>query len=134
MPPRAVKDFAHPLSSAQTRSTDAVDVVVKQYLPLINNLAFTLGVGRHYVPDLIHTGVVSLLAAHQRFDPSKHTRFGTYAYPYIRGAMLNFIKAELAHGGVSTYASIVSLDAPLPRSEDENVTLHEVVGDESSET
>jgi len=134
MTPRAVKDIAPPLSAAQTRSTDAVDFVVEQYLPLINKLAFKLGAGRDNVPDLIQTGVVGLLAAHQRFDPSKQTRFGTYAYPCIRGAMLNFIKAELAHGGVSTYASIASLDAPLPGSEDENATFHDVVGDESSET
>jgi RNA polymerase sporulation-specific sigma factor len=134
MAPRAVKDFAHPLSAAQSGSTDAVDAIVKQYLPLINKLAFKFGGGRDYVPDLIQTGVVSLLDARQRFDPSQHTRFGTYAYHYIRGAMLNYLKSELAHGGISNYENIVCLDAPLAGSEDETATLHDIIGDKSSET
>lgn len=137
MGPRAVKDVVHLLSAAQTGSTDAVDAVVKQYLPLINKLAHRFGVGTDHIPDLIQTGIVGLLAAHQKFDLSKHTRFGTYAYHYVRGAMLNYLKAEFAHGGVSIYAGVVSLDAPLSEnseSTNETTTLHDVVGDRLSET
>lgn len=132
---RAVKDVVHLLSAAQTGSTDAVDAVVKQYFPLVNKLAYRFGVGTDHIPDLIQTGVVGLLAACQRFDPSKPARFGTYAYHYVRGAMLNYLKTEFAHGGVSTHAGVVSLDAPLENSEstNETTTLHDIIGDRSSE-
>jgi len=134
MGPRAVKDAVHLLSAAQTGSTDAVDAVIKQYLPLINKLAHRFGVGTDHIPDLIQTGVVGLLTAYQRFDPSKHTRFETYAYHYVRGALLNYLKAEFAHGGVSIHAGVVSLDAPLEDSTNETTTLHDIVGDRTSET
>lgn len=41
------------------------------------------------VQDLIGWGYAGLLEAHQRYDDSKSTRFSTYAYYRVRGAMLD---------------------------------------------
>lgn len=41
------------------------------------------------IEDLIAWGYTGLLEAHARFDESKSTRFGTYAYYRVRGAILD---------------------------------------------
>ena len=42
--------------------------------------------------DLVHTGVLGLIDAVGRYDPSKGTRFGTYASLRIRGAILDELR------------------------------------------
>ena len=42
--------------------------------------------------DLVHTGILGLIDAVKRYDPSKGTRFATYASLRIRGAMLDELR------------------------------------------
>jgi RNA polymerase sigma factor (sigma-70 family) len=126
MDPRPVKDDLHLLSAAQAGSIAAVDLIVNQFSPLINSLAFRFGIGTDHVRDLAQSGTVGLLDAVRRFDPTRQNRFSTYAYPHIQGAMLNYMRTERRHGGV------LSLEEPQPGSE--VMTLQELVGDGYSET
>jgi RNA polymerase sigma factor for flagellar operon FliA len=65
------------------------------YLPLVRTLARRLG--RRLPPyvevdDLVSAGVVGLMEALQRFDPSRDTAFKSYAEFRIRGAMLDELR------------------------------------------
>jgi RNA polymerase sigma factor for flagellar operon FliA len=42
--------------------------------------------------DLVHTGILGLIDAVKRYDPSRGTRFATYASLRIRGAMLDELR------------------------------------------
>ena len=42
--------------------------------------------------DLVHAGVLGLIDALQKYDPSKHVQFGSYAKFRIRGAMLDSLR------------------------------------------
>ena len=44
--------------------------------------------------DLVHAGIIGLIEAVDRFDPSKHAQLGTYAKFRIRGAILDSLRAS----------------------------------------
>ncbi|MBM4055507.1 MAG: FliA/WhiG family RNA polymerase sigma factor [Planctomycetes bacterium] len=44
--------------------------------------------------DLVEYGVIGLLEASERFDPCKDTKFGTFAVSRIRGAILDYLRAQ----------------------------------------
>ena len=44
------------------------------------------------VDDLEQEGLIALLAAAESFDPSRETRFLTYAVPIIRNAMMDWLR------------------------------------------
>lgn len=44
--------------------------------------------------DLVEYGVLGLLEASERFDPCKDTKFGTFAVSRIRGAILDYLRAQ----------------------------------------
>jgi len=70
--------------------------LIVRYSPLVNYVANRLA-GRlppHILPeDLIGPGIIGLIDAIEKFDPSKKIKFKTYAEFRIRGAMLD----ELRH-------------------------------------
>ena len=49
--------------------------------------------GQILLEDLVHAGIIGLIEAIDRFDPSKHTQLGTYAKFRIRGAILDSLRA-----------------------------------------
>lgn len=46
------------------------------------------------VDDLISCGTIGLMDALRRFDPTREVRFRTYAVHRVRGAMLDFLRAN----------------------------------------
>lgn len=44
--------------------------------------------------DLFQVGVIGLMQAYKKFDPSMNTKFSTYAYPYILGEMKKYIRED----------------------------------------
>jgi len=78
-----------------TGSTDIRSQIVEQYLPLVKyiagritgNLPATLS-----WDDLFHSGVIGLIEAVDRFDPSQNVKFKTFAYPRIHGAMVDTLR------------------------------------------
>ena len=73
------------------------DVLLKEYLPLIQRLAYRL-VSRLpdsvEVDDLINSGVLGLLDAVGKFEPDRNIQFKTYAEFRIRGAMLDDLRSQ----------------------------------------
>ena len=71
------------------------DVLIRQYLPLIKLVANRII--RKLPPqielnDLINTGVLGLIDAIEKFDPSRDIKFETYAEFRIRGAILDELR------------------------------------------
>jgi len=69
---------------------------VKKFTPLIRKLAYDLAKSLPpsvEVEDLIQEGVVGLLGAIERFDPSRHVKLSTYVVTRIRGAMLDYLRS-----------------------------------------
>ncbi len=70
--------------------------LLKQYLPLVRNVAGRMAIGfprSVELQDLINTGVIGLVEAFSNFDPSRGVKFETYAVPRIRGAILDELRA-----------------------------------------
>ena len=69
--------------------------VILEYLPLVKYIAYRIA-GRlpsHLeVDDLINSGLIGLMDAMQKFDPSKKIKFKTYAEFRIRGAILDELR------------------------------------------
>jgi len=69
--------------------------LVSRYLPLVRLQAGRLALGlppQVSREDLLQSGVLGLLDALQRFDPSHGVKFETYASLRIRGAMLDELR------------------------------------------
>ncbi len=69
---------------------------VKKFTPLIRKLAYDLAKSLPpsvEVEDLVQEGVVGLLGAIERFDPSRHVKLSTFVVTRIRGAMLDYLRS-----------------------------------------
>jgi RNA polymerase sigma factor FliA len=82
-----------------------LDEVVSAYLPLVKYVVGRMsgkisGLGIIDYDDLLSFGIQGLIETYYAYDPSRGTKFSTYAVPRIRGAILDALRA--AH--------------PLPRS------------------
>ena len=80
--------------------------VAERDLPLVKHAASRF-IGRgEELSDLIQIGAVGLLKAAERFDPSRGTRFSTYAYSMITGEIMRYLRKRRG-------LCIVSLDGIL---------------------
>ncbi len=73
-----------------------LDVLLEEFAPMIRMIAQRLAYRMSSsldLEDLIHSGVIGLMKALDRYDPSINARFKTYAEFRIRGAMLDEIRA-----------------------------------------
>ena len=71
------------------------DFFVKQYAPLVKYVAGKVAVGMPgsvEFDDLVGFGVFGLFDAIDKFDPTKHVKFKTYAVTRIRGAILDELR------------------------------------------
>ena len=81
---------------AYTSGLDATDATIERYMPLVRHIASKL---TYNLPplvdydDLVSIGLVGLLDALSRFDPSRGIKFETFATYRIRGAILNQLNA-----------------------------------------
>lgn len=72
------------------------DRLIKEYGPKIKYMAYRLSHRLQPdidIDDLISAGIIGLMDAMDKYDPSKETLFKTYAEFRIRGAMLDEIRA-----------------------------------------
>lgn len=95
----------------------ARDELVKHYLPLVNFLAgpFYRHVPESYRGDLISFGVLGLIDALDKFDPSMGYRFETYGSCRVRGAMSDGIRALawLPRGAAQRASRIIEKVVPV---------------------
>jgi RNA polymerase sigma factor for flagellar operon FliA len=77
-------------------STDSRDRLILHFAPLVKFVAGRVGAG---LPasvdqaDLVSYGVLGLIDAIEKFDPSRGIKFETYAIPRIRGAIIDELRA-----------------------------------------
>jgi RNA polymerase sigma factor for flagellar operon FliA len=74
----------------------AKDEIIKQCLPMIRSIAQRLSIyasPSHDLDDLVSAGIIGLLDAIEKFNPSKGASFKTYATYRIKGAILDEVRA-----------------------------------------
>ncbi|HHT46366.1 MAG TPA: FliA/WhiG family RNA polymerase sigma factor [Firmicutes bacterium] len=79
----------------QSRDTELRDALIREHLPLVKKIAGRLSIGlpSHVEEEeLVASGVVGLLEALERYDPSYEAGFKTFATWRIRGAMLDELR------------------------------------------
>ncbi len=80
------------IDAYQNNASILTPPVIQQYLPLVKKIALHL-LSRLpdtiELDDLIQTGLISLLEAHEKFDASINDNFEVYARIKIRGAMID---------------------------------------------
>jgi RNA polymerase sigma factor for flagellar operon FliA len=99
-----------------TRSDVERDALVLAHVPLLRHI-----VGRLTIPagldrdDLLGYGMVGLLAAADSWDESRGLKFSTYAFPRIRGAILDELRRAdlLPRGRRETLRDIERVTATL---------------------
>lgn len=68
------------------------EILVKKYEGLVQALAKKFSRGRDYDDDLIQVGMIGLLAALRRFDPTFGRSFESFAVPTIIGEIKRYIR------------------------------------------
>jgi len=74
---------------------DEREKIIEEFLPIIKHLAFKVSRGFDddgITEDLISSGVLGLLEAMEKFDPSRGIKLNTFAYLRIRGAMIDELR------------------------------------------
>ena len=74
---------------------DERERIIDEFLPIIKHLAFKVSRGfddDSITEDLISSGVLGLLEAMEKFDPTRGIKLNTYAYLRIRGAMIDELR------------------------------------------
>ena len=80
-----------------TRSAALKNQLVMQYLPLVRTIVMRMmpiQQMHNFYEDLIHCGVMGLMNAIDRFDPSRDVKFATYAYMRIRGEIIDNLRKQ----------------------------------------
>lgn len=68
------------------------DELIQQHLPLVRALARRFANRGEPLDDLISTGTLALIHAVDRFDPSKGTKFSTFATPTVVGELRRYFR------------------------------------------
>ncbi|MGI6318120.1 MAG: sigma-70 family RNA polymerase sigma factor [Dethiobacteria bacterium] len=79
----------------QSRDAQLRDAIIQEHLPLVKKIAgrLSMGLPAHVEEEeLVASGVVGLLEALERYDPSSEAGFKTFATWRIRGAMLDELR------------------------------------------
>jgi len=88
---------------------DARERLILAYRPLVFWIAKKFRVAPQRYQDLIQEGMMALIKAVDRFEPSRNNRFVTYGFYRIKGQMTNFLQR-------------VEARAPCPVDDSETVT------------
>lgn len=73
--------------------TEEMTSLVKQYERLIYKIASKFST-KYPIEDLFQVGVIGLINAKKNYKSNQGTKFTTYAYQYVLGEMLDFIKKD----------------------------------------
>src|SRR5437899_9236335 len=86
---------AHTVHTAQPSQPAESDALIQEYAPLVKYLAQRLACrlpASICLDDLISAGVLGLMDAIAKYDPTRGTTFKTYAESRMRGAMLDELR------------------------------------------
>ncbi|VAX21445.1 RNA polymerase sigma factor for flagellar operon [hydrothermal vent metagenome] len=91
------KYYSEPPMGGLKLGTPEADQLIVEYSPLIKYIAHRLAIrlpSHIELDDLISSGVIGLIDAIEKFDPTKETQFKTYAEIRVRGAMLDDLRSQ----------------------------------------
>jgi RNA polymerase sporulation-specific sigma factor len=104
----------------------AREELILGYRSFVFWLARKLQVSPSRFPDLVQEGTLALITAVDHFDRKRNTKFITYAYYRIRGAMVNFLQRVEAKAPLPVEEmDIVAGDPFEPEAEDWRLSLQE---------
>ncbi len=89
-------------------------------LPMVRRLAWSVArrcPGLIPVDDLYGEGLLGLVEARRRYDPTRGAAFTTYAWSRIRGRMLDFLRKETAHSHRVVFANFEGEGTDTPEDE-----------------
>lgn len=86
---------------------------VEENTDLVYKVLHSLNVG--YDEDCFQQGCLALMRCIELFDESKGYKFSTYAYTFIRGSIMNYLKKDnvirpITVRGKKVFAEVMSLD------------------------
>ena len=114
--------------SPNNLTVDQKDKLVLEYAPLIKFIAQKIAMrlpSNIELDDLISSGVIGLMDAIDKYDPTRDNKFKTYAEFRIRGAILDELRAQdwvprsVRDKSKLLDRTIVKLEAELGRSPDD---------------
>jgi RNA polymerase sigma factor (sigma-70 family) len=118
------------MSSRQLREGALLtrDGAVLRHLPLVCSIARKLSrrLPRLDLEDLVSAGTIGLIEALDRFDPDRGVPFGSFAYPRIRGAMIDDARRS---GAVARPAVVDQLSFDGSKVGEEGLSLIDVTED-----
>ncbi|HEY1802989.1 MAG TPA: FliA/WhiG family RNA polymerase sigma factor [Terracidiphilus sp.] len=124
-----------PPATAQPALTTEQERVLLEHLPIVRFLARRIHerLPQHVdIEDLVSAGVVGLMDAFAKFDPTKKVQFRSYAQFRIRGAILDSLRTldwsprELRRKGRAVEEAIRVMTARLGRAPGENEVAAEM--------
>jgi RNA polymerase sigma factor for flagellar operon FliA len=125
---RAARSSGYPPSGGAGTMTLEQERVLLEHLPIVRFLARRIHerLPQHVdIEDLVSAGVVGLLDAFAKFDPTKNVQFRSYAQFRIRGAILDSLRSldwsprELRRKGRAVEEAIRVVTARLGRAAEE---------------
>lgn len=132
------QSFPHPLSKEderiyferwQTGDRDAYQTLIKHNLRLVAHVAKKFDSSRIDHDDLISIGTVGLIKAVETFQPTKGTKFATYAARCIQNEILMQLRA------LKKTRKDISLNSPIGTDKEGNeITISDILGTEADET
>jgi len=81
---------------AAPRDPAAREQMILQYAPLVKYVVGRLAINLPAVldsEDVVSFGIIGLIDAVERFDPTRGTKFETYAIPRIRGSIIDSLRS-----------------------------------------
>jgi len=81
----------------QTRDQNLRNDIVLAYSNLVKVIALKMrGVYKNYaqLDDIVNQGIIALIDAVEKYDPSRSIKFETFASIKIKGAIIDFIRAQ----------------------------------------
>lgn len=69
-----------------------MEINIEDYIPLVLSLATQLD--KEHSHNLVSVGIIMLIECSKDFDKTKKTKFSTFIYKKIKGAMLNELKRD----------------------------------------
>lgn len=85
--------MAQPIQHTPDSASQSPQEIVKEYDYLVKKIAYSLARrSTDPVEDLIQVGMIGLLEAHKRYDPTQPASFKTYATHFVTGHIRHYLR------------------------------------------
>ncbi len=129
---------AEPTEAPEPFDRDNREQIIKDYVPLVKFVAHRISsrLPSHVeLDDLIHSGILGLMDAIEKFEPARNIKFKTYAELRIKGAILDglrdldWVPRSLRRKKKDIETAYHSLEQQMGRAAtDEEVAVHLGIG------